>query len=40
MSVRASPWSPQAYLIKYGYLKDAADQEDPQYLEEVIEALR
>lgn len=38
--MRASVSSLQAYLIKYGYLKDAADQEDPQYLEEVIEALR
>ncbi|XP_003973182.2 matrix metalloproteinase-19 [Takifugu rubripes] len=28
------------YLTKYGYLNDAADQEDPQYLEEVMEALR
>lgn len=30
----------QTYLRKYGYLNDAADQEDPQYLEQVMEALR
>ncbi|XP_034054182.1 matrix metalloproteinase-19 [Gymnodraco acuticeps] len=30
----------KAYLMKYGYLNNPADPQDPQYLEEIIEALR
>lgn len=30
----------QAYLKRYGYLNEPADAQDPQYLEEIMEALR